>query len=149
MQLVVDALTSGTSCDSAVLTALMDKVKALSVTPAFSGSKEGVCRLVDGVAEYSGLVGTEGFTDDQIETAADAVTLAVEGSTLGSNSTNSTRRLLAPRRLESVSVSTSYAAQDTEACAADDSTCGQTDSSLTRTGTSSSSTGGSSTSSTG
>jgi len=126
-QVLVEALTSGTVCDNTILSALLTKVRAITVTPSISGSKEGACRMVDSKAEYSALVGIAGFTESQTETAADALNTGVEGQTL-----SPTRRLAAlmeeVRRL--AAVSTAYASQETEACGATDTTCGQTDASL-------------------
>jgi len=125
MQVLVEALTTGTSCDNTVLSALLTLVQSITVTPSISGTKMGECRMVDGKAEYSALAGTAGFTETQTETAADTLNTGVAGKTLQ-------RRLAAlmekVRRL--AVVSTAYTSQDTEACGATDTTCGQTDASL-------------------
>jgi hypothetical protein len=134
MQLLIDAMTSGTKCINNVTMALVNKIKSwISVTPALTGFKAGGCRLVDGKAEYSAMVGVKNFTEVQIDAAADTVNAGILGSDIS-------RRLLIAEMRRLATVSTVYTAQEIEACGASDATCGQTD---TDTGGSGSTTGGS------
>jgi len=127
LQLLIAALTGGTSCDVALLEDLLTLVRSLTTTPAISGSKLGSCEMVDGKAEYSVLVGIATFTDDQIETVADAINSGVEYS----GELPPTRRLLLDEVRRLVKVRTVYTAQETEACGSSDTACGETDPALT------------------
>jgi len=125
-QLSVDVQTDGTACDAAVAAKIAAKVKNVTVTPATSGVKKGLCRLVDGAPEYNVKVGTKDFTEAQNDAASDAISAAVATADL-------TRRLEGcslgnARRL--VAVTGAFAAQETDLCTDTDTSCGKADSDL-------------------
>lgn len=126
MQLLIEALTSGMSCNLNVTSALLNKIKLIGTAPALTAPKDGGCRLVDGQAEYSAAVGTMGFTDAQMTSAAETVNSGIQGTTLSGR-----RLFLDARRL--TQVTEVFTAQETEACASTDASCGQTDATFVST----------------
>jgi len=127
-QVSVDAHTDGATCSDAVAARLLAMVKGANMTKPYSGVKHKGCRVIDGKAEYSVLVGTKDFTDAETEAAADKLSSAVTNATLSRRLLGDSRFLSEARRL--VSVSSAYAAQDTELCASTDETCGVTETDL-------------------
>jgi len=118
--IVIDAQTNGGSCDDRLSDKLAQKANAASTAKTFSSATGTGCSIVDGTAEYSAKLGFSGWTNSEIEAAADAVG-AVSGDL------SSGRRLLEAidehaRRL--AVVSTAYSARDEDACASSDTTCG-------------------------
>lgn len=73
-------------------------------------------------------MGTKGFTDAETEAAADKLSSAVTNATLSRRLLADSRFLSEARRL--ASVSSAYAAQDTELCASTDTSCGVTEKDL-------------------